>query len=157
MRRENKYVILKEKLQKEFNEFPIKFAFSNQQFEEGMKELGLNVNDTDKIVPISAGGFIRKSDVEAFNEMNKRHREEEKKAIENDPTGEGYIKDMFEYELANHEYGYTHDLDDSLSALGLTIKDINNDERLKHGLELVLNEYQEREREKEEDEEVEEE
>ena len=153
MKKENEYKVLKEKLEKEFNEFPMKFAFSNQQFEEGMKELGLTVNDTDKIVPISGGGFIRKSDVETFNEMNRRHREEEKKAIENDPTGEGYIKDMFEYELGNHEYGYTHDLDETLSALRLTIKDINNDERLKHGLELVLNEY--KEREKEEDEEFE--
>ena len=81
--------------------------------------------------------------------MNKRHRQEEKDAIKNDLTGEGYIKDMFEYELANHEYGYTNNIDDTLIALGLTIDNINNDERLKHGLELALNRYRENEEEEE--------
>ena len=126
------------------------FAFSESQFKETMKKLGLEENETDKIIGIGiGGGFIRKTDVEAFNEMNKRHRQEEKEAIKNDLTGEGYIKDMFEYELANHEYGYTYNLEDTLNALGLTIEKINNDQRLKHGLDLALNRYIEKEEEEE--------
>lgn len=153
MERKNQYDILREKHQKEFNEFPIKFAFSNEQFEESMEELGLTIDDTDKVVSIGyGGGFIRKSDTKAFNEMNRRHRKEERQAIENDKTGEGYIKDMFESELANHEYGYTYELEDTLEALGLTIEEINNDERLKHGLDLALNKYKENEEEEELDE-----
>lgn len=149
MIKENQYLLLREKIQKEVNTFPMRFAFSNEQFEKAMKELGLTEKDTDKVVGIGYGGFIRKTDVKAFNEMNKRHRNEEKKAIANDLTGEGYIKDMFEYELANHEYGYTYELDETLEALGLTMEEINNDERLKHGLELALNQYKENEEEEE--------
>ena len=67
----------------------------------------------------------------------------------NDLTGEGYIKDMFEYELANHEYGYTYDLEDTLNAIGLSMEEINNDERLKHGFDLALNRYRENEEEEE--------
>ena len=37
-----KYNELREKHQKEVNEFPIGFAFSDQQFEEQMKKLGYN-------------------------------------------------------------------------------------------------------------------
>lgn len=149
MKKENKYLILREKIQKEVNAFPMKFAFTNEQFANAMIELGLTEKDTDKIVGIGYGGFIRKTDIDAYNEMNRRHRTEEKQAIDNDLTGEGYIKDMFEYELANHEYGYTYELDDTLEAVGLTIEEINNDERLKHGLELALNRYKENEEEEE--------
>lgn len=150
MKKINQYVELKEKHSKEFNKFPIGFAFSESQFKETMKKLGLKENETDKIIGIGiGGGFIRKTDVEAFNEMNKRHRQEEKDAIKNDLTGEDYIKDMFEYELANHEYGYTNNIEDALNALGLSIEKINNDERLKHGLELALNRYRENEEEEE--------
>lgn len=42
---------------------------------------------------------------------------------------------MFLYELANHEYGYTGELEDTLDALGYTAEDINADKRLLHGLE----------------------
>ena len=81
--------------------------------------------------------------------MMSRHRKEEKEAMMNDLTGEGYIKDMFEYELANHEYGYTYDLEDTLNAIGLSMEEINNDERLKHGFDLALNRYRENEEEEE--------
>lgn len=151
MKKINSYIELKEKHSKELNDFPIHFAFTDEQFKEGLKKLGLTENDLDKVVAISnSGGFIRKTDVKAFNEMNKRHRLEEKEAIESDLTGEGYIKDMFEYELANHEYGYTYDLDDTLNALCLSIDEINNDAKLKHGLDLALSRYRENDEELEE-------
>ena len=144
MEKVNQYELLKNTHQEEFDKFPIKFAFTEKQFEESMKELGLTANDTDKVVGISnAGGFIRKTDVKRFNEMVSRFRKEEEEAIKNDETGEGYIKDMFEYELANHEYGYTYELADTLDALGLTINEINKNEKLKHGLQLALERYKE--------------
>lgn len=151
----NKYDELKKQHSKEFNEFPIFFAFDNEQFKKGMKELGLSEKDEDKIGSIGFGGFIRKTDVEAFNEMNKRHRQEEKEAIQNDKTGEGYIKDMFLSEMANHEYGYTYDITDTLEACGLSFEDIENNENLKNGLNLAKEEYFKREKELESEEEEE--
>ena len=96
---------------------------------------------TDKIIGIGAGGFIRKSDLKAYTEMCQRTEKEMQEAIANDKTGEGFIKEMFKYELANHEYCITYELDDTLDALGLTIEEINNNQALKHGLELARKEY----------------
>ena len=124
----NKYVEMKERHQKEFDNFPMKFAFSDKQFKESMEELGLTEKDTDKIVAISAGGFIRKSDFEAYKEMCERTVKEMQDAINEDKTGEGFIKDMFKYELANHEYCITYELDSTLDALGLTIEEEQEDE-----------------------------
>lgn len=138
-----KYLELKQKQQKEVNEFPLGFAFSKEQFEEMMKKFGLNINDTDKIYSLGAGGYVRKSDAEAMDKMFLRHAEEKQKAIDNDKTGTGYIYEMFAYELANHEYCITYDLDETLDALDLTMKEINKDKRLLRGLKKALKKYEE--------------
>ena len=66
----NKYVEMKERHQKEVNNFPMKFAFSDEQFKKAMEELGLTENDLDKVVGIGAGGFIRKTDVKDYKDRN---------------------------------------------------------------------------------------
>lgn len=139
----NKYREMKERHQTEVNEFPIQFAFSNEQFKEGMEKLGLTEKDTDKVVATVGGGFIRKADVAAYKEMLTRHYNERAEAINNDLTGNGFIYDMFKEELSNHEYGYTYELDDTLDSLGFTIEDINNNTNLKYGLELAMKDYKE--------------
>lgn len=149
----NKYIEMKERHQKEFDNFPMKFAFSDKQFKESMEELGLTEKDKDKIVVISAGGFIRKSDLEAYKEMCQRVAKEMQDAINEDKTGEGFIKDMFKNELANHEYCITYELDETLDAVGLTIEEINSNQALKHGLELARKEYLRQYEEEQEDEE----
>lgn len=136
----NQYVELKDKHQKEFNEFPMAFAFSNQQYTEGMEKLGLRQTDTDKVYSIGSGGFIRRSDSEAFGEMLARHQRDMDEAIEADETGEGFVYQMFSYELANHEYGYTWELEDTLDALGLTEDEVNNNPKLLLGLKRAIKE-----------------
>lgn len=139
----NKYYELKQKQQKEVNNFPMMFAFSKDQFDKGMIKLGLEPTDKEKIYSIGYGGYIRKSDSKAFNELFTRHEKEMKKAIEEDATGENFIYEMFLYELNNHEYGYTYEIDDTLQALNLTIEEINKDQRLINGLLKAKNEIQE--------------
>lgn len=132
----NTYLQLKEKHQNEVNSFPMVFAFNNKQFEEGMRKLGLKLTDTDKVYKLSGtGGFYRKTDAKALHDMLERHAKEMDEAVKNDKTGEGFIFDMFNYELANHEYVITYDISDTLAALDLTIEDINNNSLLKKGLE----------------------
>lgn len=133
----NKYLELKNKMQKEVDSFPMVFAFSNEQFKESMEKLGLNKDDTDKIFSIGGGGFIRKTDSEAFGEMFDRHEKEMQAEIDKDETGEGFIKDMFYYELCNHEYSYTRDTESTLDALDLTWTEIKASEKLSHGLQLA--------------------
>lgn len=135
----NKYVELKNKLQKEFDEFPFGFAFSQEQFEKMKEELG--VKENNELISIGAGGYIRKSDEKALDDLINGKELRMKEAINKDKTGEGFIKDMFLYELANHEYCITYELEDTLNALDLTYEDIMNDDRLRLGLELARNEY----------------
>lgn len=146
----NRYRELKDKQSEEFAKFPIAFAFSDEQVKEGLKKLGLNENDIDKVTGIGAGGFIKKTDVEKYVGLSKKFHTELKKSIEEDKTGEFFIKDMFDYELANHEYGYTMDLDDTLAAIGITIEEINNNDNLRNGLKLALEEYEKEEEEENE-------
>lgn len=44
-------------------------------------------------------------------------------------------------ELANHEYGYTYELDDTLETLNLTLEEIKADKRLRSGLNAALKKY----------------
>jgi len=67
--------------------------------------------------------------------MLNRHTKEMAQAIDADEAGNGFVFDMFNYELTNHEYGYTHEVDDTLEALNLTAKGIKNNPKLFSGLQ----------------------
>ena len=135
----NKYQELKKKHQEDIDNFPMFFAFNKEQFEEGMRKLGLEPDNTGAIYKLgSTGGYFRKTDDPAFCDMLERHDAEMKAAIDADTTGEGFIFEMFDYELSNHEYCYTGDLTDTLQALGLTKDDINASAKLKHGLQKAI-------------------
>ena len=137
----NAYQEMKNRQQKEFDAFPMSAAFSNQQFKDMMQKWGLTVNDTDKICSIGGGCYIRKTDKEALCALINRLNNEKENAIAADLTGDGFIFDMFVYELANHEYCITYDLEDTLDALGLTAEQINADKRLTHGLNKAIKHY----------------
>lgn len=131
----NRYADLKQRQQQEFGTFPMQYAFSNQQFAEGMAALGLKPADTDKIYKVPGGGFYRREDGSRLKTMMDRFDQELHEAVAGDKTGEGFIYEMFLYELENYEYGCTMDLSETLDALGYTPEDIQADPRLSHGLE----------------------
>ena len=131
----NRYADMKRRQQQEFGAFPMQFAFNDRQFAEGMAALGLEPTDTDKVYTAPGGGFYRKEDGPRLKEMMDRFDRELQSAIAGDKTGDGFIYEMFLYELNNHEYGYTGDLSETLDALGYAPEDIRADPRLSHGLE----------------------
>lgn len=131
----NRYADLKQRQQQEFGTFPMQYAFSNQQFAEGMAALGLKPADTDKIYKVPGGGFYRREDGSRLKTMMDRFDQELHKAVAGDKTGDGFIYEMFLYELENYEYGCTMDLSETMDALGYTPEDIQADPRLSHGLE----------------------
>lgn len=135
----NKYVQLKNEIQKAFDNFPFGFAFNNEQFENMKKQLG--VTEDSELISIGAGGYIRKSDEKALDDLCNMKCKRIQEEINNDIDGTGFIKDMFLYELANHEYCITYELDDTLDALDLTYEQVINDEKLKTGLALAKAEY----------------
>lgn len=129
------YREMRERQQKEFNELPLGFAFSNEQFAEMMSGWGLDPDkDLDKIYRIPAGGFVQKKDHAHLHEVLDRHEAEMEAAKASDVDGTGFLYQMFRYELANHEYGYTGEYDDTLDALGYTWDAINKSEILKNAL-----------------------
>ena len=130
------YTRLKAKHQKEVDAFPLGFAFNEKQFNEMMEKWGLSPDDTDQIYSIGGGGYVRKCDAEAMVEMFKRHEYEMKMARKY--NGEDYLFEMFKYELANHEYGYTQDLTDTLDALDLTMEEIKADPQMYDALKRAI-------------------
>ena len=131
----NKYRKLKNKHQEEYNALPKFFAFSEEDFEKGMLELGLQPIDTNKIYQGKMGIFYRKEDYPLFKETMQRLHNELQKAISEDETGDNFIYQMFYTELINHEYVFTEDLEDALATLSLTWEKVQADPRLKHGFE----------------------
>lgn len=120
----NKYLALKAKHEKMINDFPMGFAFSTEQFEEAKAKLGVTSND--ELIAIPSGGFIRKSDKEAYRHLWETYNKETTEAIQDDE----YLYQGFLYELGNHEYGYTCDPRDTLAYFGLTPEDLVLDTRL---------------------------
>ena len=116
------YQEMKQRYQSEVNAFPLGFCFSNKQFEEMMNKWSLTVNDTDKILSIGAGGYIRKSDREAFSEMLERQDRELKELKQSQKN----VYDMFVEEMFDLEYGLTWDKEAVLDTLGISYEDFAN-------------------------------
>ena len=55
-----------------------------------------------------------------------------------DIDGTAYLFQMFRYELANHEYNYTGDAEETLDALGLTYGDVNNSPAMRAALNAAI-------------------
>ena len=142
----NRYAELRKRQQEEFDALPLGFAFSRKQFDEMMQEWGLDPEkDLDKLLRIPGGGYIQKKDADLLRQTTERHSAEMAAAIAEDKTGEGFIYEMFLYELDNHEYGYTRDTEDTLDALGYTAEEVLGDPRLKRGIEKAVTEICKRE------------
>lgn len=131
----NEYKKLKNRHQEEYNALPKFFAFSEEDFEKGMLALGLQPIDINKIYQTQTGMFFRKEDETLFTETIQRFHDELQKAISEDETGDNFIYQMFYTELINHEYAFTEDPEDALTALNLTWEKVQADPRLKHGFE----------------------
>lgn len=140
----NKYMEMRHRHQAEVNAFPMHFCFGEEQVRKKFEELGLDrEKDLDKIVVIKGtGGFVLKKDAPALKEMLDRHSREMEEAIAGDKSGDGFIYEMFLYELNNHEYGYTYDASDTLRSLGLTLKQIEANPAMKHGWEKAKKEIE---------------
>lgn len=137
----NEYRKLKNKHQEEYNALPKFFAFSEENFEKGMSTLGLQPTNTDKIYQTEMGMFYRKEDEPLFKETIQRFHDALQKAISEDETGDNFIYQMFYTELINHEYAFTEDPEDALTALNLTWEKVQADPRLKHGFEKASKKF----------------
>jgi len=134
VKKTDSYLRVKQRTQKQFDKFPMFFAFNNEQFEEGLKELKVKPGE---LLNIGSGGFIRKKDRAKFTSMNSLQDRTHRRLLEN----KKYVYDMFRYELANHEYCITYDDTDTLESVGLTQNDINKSDLLRDQLEKAKKDY----------------
>ena len=132
----NEYEEHNRRRKKIVDNMPLHWAFGRQQFAEEMQKMGLDPDkDRDKVCGGPAGSFMLVSDVERVKRQLAELEVEWKDALASDDTGDGFIYQMFLYELKNHEYGYTGSVGDTLDALGFDWEEVKEDARLKHGLE----------------------
>lgn len=104
------YLKLKEKQEKELNDFPIAYAFDGKQLEEALEKLGATKDECVTLMGI--GDIMKKVDVPRFKEMTKRHKEELLEAMKDDDFAEG----AFLYEMDNHEYAINWSGDEDVLA-----------------------------------------
>lgn len=131
----NMYTMYKREKQLKINNFPMMFAFSKEQLENGKIKLG--VKDNNELLSIGGGGFIRKIDKEEFNNLIIQLDNELKEKLNNDE----FLFQALLYEIANHEYCYSYDLTDSLEVLGLKEIDVRADERMNNILNKAIRQY----------------
>lgn len=130
------YKEMRERQQAEVNALPIAFAFTEERMSELLAEWGITEEEAEAgaISYIGNNGFIRTSDEELVINAFARIRDERQAAIKADTTGTGFIYQMFLYELNNHEFSYTQEVDDTLNTLGITDDELNSNPALKAGL-----------------------
>ena len=112
-----KYCDLKLECSNRVNDVPMKFAFNDEQFERGARELG--VVDKSELVSIGMGGFMKKTDTHLFEKAMDANEKEIQEFLSAD---EG-LMDALIYELGNYEYCITYDPTDALGVLDVSLDD----------------------------------
>lgn len=98
------YLDLKDRQRKEVEDFPIAYAFNDEQLKEALKKLG--VEDTKECVSVFGhGDIVKKENAPKLVAMLKRHTNEVKEALK-DPD---FAQAAFLYEMDNHEYAINWD------------------------------------------------
>lgn len=126
-----KYYDFKEKNNKVFHNFisrNVFFAFSQEQFKEGLEKFNIKEEEAkDKLYRYVGGGYILKSAVEEEKQILKRQHRLQNKYLNNFKN----LVNALEYEMNNHECGYTGNYSEGLYALGFSRKDLENNKRLR--------------------------
>ena len=114
------YLDLQEKHRQEINEFPIAYAFSNQQLEEALVKLGAKSKD-ECVTVFGHGDIVKRENAKPFLDMLKRHTKETQEAMKDKEFAEA----AFRYEMDNHEYAINWDGDDDvLACFGMKYEDL---------------------------------
>lgn len=119
-----KYVELKEKQSSRLNNFEgIFYAFSNNQFDDGMKKIGLDKSEIDKIYSLGVGCYVLKTRLEDFKLLVSTFEIEMKSFL----SDKDNLLDALDYELSNYEFIYSCDPTNALDALSIKKEDIPQD------------------------------
>ena len=113
------YLELQKKHQEEISNFPIAYAFNEQQLKEALEKLGATADEC--VTVFNHGDIVKKENAKPFIDMLQRHQDELQEAMKNEEFAEA----AFRYEMDNHEYALNYDGDDEvLRCFGMTHKDL---------------------------------
>lgn len=128
MTKQQEYLDLQKRHRKEFEEFPIAYAFNDKQLEEALEKLGATKEECISV--FGHGDIVRRQDAKDLIKLFTRHDNELKERLKSDP---GFAYEAFLYEMDNHEYANNWSADeDVLAALGISFMFIR-----KNGLQMV--------------------
>ena len=114
------YWDLKKKHEQEISDFPIAFAFSDEQLEKALEKLGADISEVCTV--LKCGDVVKKTDAKALLDMLRRHEQEIVDLILGD---ENVAYETFLSEMDNHEYAINWDGDDDvLGCFNLTYDDL---------------------------------
>ena len=102
--------------QKDVDQFPMCFSIGKKNTYEVLDELekSLGTRNLDEVMRTPYGGVILKRDYDSFLHMF-AHHDREKKHFE---SSQRNLINAIKAEMYNHEYAYTREPEDTLSALG---------------------------------------
>lgn len=114
-----KYTEFKDMLQKKVNDLPMFYAFSNEQLDNALDDMGLSLKDMkgNKLIRMGFGAFCLKRDLDSILSEIQAVDDAKREFIED--YEQAY--DAFFYEMGNHEYhiNYYQGDWDVLSCFGL--------------------------------------
>ena len=114
------YLDLQKKQQDELTNFPMAYAFNEQQMEEALEKLGATKEEC--VTVFGYGDIVKRTDAKALLAMMDRHTKELKEAMKNVEFAEA----AFLYEMDNHEYAINWSGDDDvLDCFGLSFEEVD--------------------------------
>lgn len=103
------YLDLQEKQRKEFESFPIAYAFNDKQLEEALEKLGAEKHEC--VTVFGHGDIVKRADAKALIAMLERHTEEMHQKLVEDKE---FAEAAFLYEMDNHEYAINWSADEDV-------------------------------------------
>lgn len=122
------YLDLKKRHEKEFEEFPIAYAFNDKQLEEALAKL--NATKEEVVTVFGHGDIVKRENVKPLIALLERHEQELHQRLKDDVE---FAEAAFLYEMDNHEYAINWSADeDVLAAFSIDFDFIR-----KHGLQMA--------------------
>lgn len=109
--KKQEYLDLQKKHRKELEDFPIAYAFNDEQLKEALEKLGATKDEC--VTVIGHGDIMKRENAKLFIALLERQAEEVKDKLKNDPE---FAEAAFLYEMDNHEYAINWDGDDDVLA-----------------------------------------
>ena len=120
------YLDFKKRQQKEFEDFPIAYAFNDKQLEEALKKLGATKEEC--VTVFGHGDIVKRENAKPLVKMFERHTKELREKLREDKE---FAEAAFLYEMDNHEYAINWSADEDV----MDCFSINWDMLRKWGLE----------------------